>query len=167
MNLFEIFKTTVHVIWRSSPTGEVELDGTRFKLILNEYDPIKLSTGISTNDLFEIAFAQLDEMDQEVIKKTSVKRPFQVLGVVYNGFLKKFRPKWPTTIFFSTKGVNDEPDVYQSRVKLYSSLQDRISKFGYLSFSPIENRNGTHFILTKLQLTLAEQAEVKKLILEM
>ena len=165
--LLEMFGTKAYFKWNQTTVGEeghFELDNQKLKIILNEYDSIKLKSGTESGDITEIAFSR-NINGQDVIKKTETNDSIKIFSIIFNGILDKFKSsKFPKTILFSAKKIGDVATEYDKRFKLYSKLQDRISRFGYEKFEPIENSTGTHFILTNLKLNKSDIENFKQII---
>jgi hypothetical protein len=167
ISLLEMFGTRADIKWSSTSLGEegsFQLDGQSLKIVLNEYDPIKLSTGTSTGDILEVGFSRTID-GKEVIKKTNTDDSIKVFSVIFNGLVDKFKAGgFPKTLFFSAKKIGEGAEEHEKRTSLYKRLQDRIGRFGYDKIDPIENSTGTQFILTSVKLSKEELEEVKNIV---
>jgi len=172
ISLLEMFGTRANIKWSNTSLGEegsFQLDGQSLKIVLNEYDPIKLSTGTSTGDILEVGFS-ITVDGKEVIKKTNTDDSIKVFSVIFNGLIDKFKVVgFPKTLFFSAKKIGEGAEEHEKRASLkraslYKRLQDRIGRFGYDKIDTIENSTGTQFILTSIKLTKEELEEVKTIV---
>ena len=167
ISLLEMFGTRANIKWSNTSLGEegsFQLDGQSLKIVLNEYDPIKLSTGTSTGDILEVGFS-ITVDGKEVIKKTNTDDSIKVFSVIFNGLIDKFKVVgFPKTLFFSAKKIGEGAEEHEKQASLYKRLQDRIGRFGYDKIDTIENSTGTQFILTSIKLTKEELEEVKTIV---
>jgi len=163
ISLIEMFGTKADIKWKPSSTGEIgsfALGDQEFEIVYNEYDPIKLEGGASSGELVEVGFSRIKD-DKPTIELTNNHDAIKVFSVILNGLHDKFmKGGYPTTLFFSAKRGDD----YDRRASFYTKLQYRISKFGYDVVRPITNAHGTHFILTKTDLSGEDFAKLKKLV---